>query len=129
MQLRFASFPLLMAVLILTISVPQGNAFVVQPKTWADAGVVSTATTRRGSAFTVLSLHPNQAADLEACAYTLMKEAALIANEQSQKDAIMGVRRQQQATASCDNGTGPLAWCRRVLQKTLHLKQQESTRM
>ena len=51
-----------------------GHAFFVQP---------------RGATSLVLLLHPNQAADLEACAYDLMKQArAEQAKESNAKEAV-----------------------------------------
>ena len=52
-----------------------------------------------------LQLHPDQAADLEACAYDLMKQAAVeetVANNTEMQGRF-----------------GPVKWCRRVLLKNL----------
>ena len=54
-------------------------------------------------------LHPDQAADLEACAYALMKEEAMEAENQGA--VAEGVLTNE------NNATfkGPVAWCRRRL--------------
>lgn len=52
-----------------------------------------------------LALHPDQAADLEACAYDLMKAAAEKKAETAQ-------------TVVVETPAGPIAWCRRILSKS-----------
>lgn len=67
-----------------------------------------------GSSSSIIFLHPSQAADLEACAYDLMREyvddvntsAANLLNEAANSVEA------SHATAELPN---PLAWCRRVL--------------
>jgi len=68
-------------------------------------------------------LHPNQAADLEACAYDLMKEAL----QQEQIGGSIRSRSNSSSSISVHEGmvvdpntmqqvrSGPVAWCRRRL--------------
>lgn len=87
----------LLLLLISALTLPSADAFnVVPPRTAA-----------RPSA--LLKLTPDQASDLEACAYELMKAALDAANRAC--EANDNVPTQQ----LCAPTTGPLAWCRRFL--------------
>jgi hypothetical protein len=65
------------------------------------------------SSFTLLHLHPDQAADLAACAYQLKND------DKDDVDNLMKMKSRSQVQEKC---TGPVAWCRRFLSKALHLK-------
>lgn len=54
-------------------------------------------------------LHPDQAKDLEACAYQIMQEASQQTATKKNNETL--VRKQR---------NGPVAWCRRMLQNLRH---------
>ena len=54
-----------------------------------------------------LNLRPSQAADLEACAYDLMKEALAKKKAETLSKAS--------DTVACPSTGGPIAWCRRMM--------------
>lgn len=60
--------------------------------------------------YSPLKLHPKQAADLEACAYDLMKAAAETNDESRAREAKHSPDQQRGAATA-----GPISWCRRVL--------------
>jgi hypothetical protein len=62
---------------------------------------------------TPVFLHPSQAADLEACAYDLMKEAL----EQKAKLAALANKSKYEEEEETDllDYEGPVSWCRRHL--------------
>lgn len=78
-------------------------------------------------------LHPDQAADLEACAYDLMKEALEESRLQtSSSSGQVGMAEAGQAvnpdTMEASSHLGPVAWCRRRLwpfaRNTIEQQQQ-----
>ena len=58
-------------------------------------------------------LHPDQAADLEACAYNLTKEFLEEERVKREADALYGSAVDPDTMTS--TGLGPVAWCRRRL--------------
>jgi hypothetical protein len=56
----------------------------------------------------ILNLHPDQAPDLEACAYDFLKEAVAKKLEEEYRAA----------EASSRPRRGPIAWCKRVWSRT-----------
>jgi hypothetical protein len=69
------------------------------------------------SSFTSMYLHPSQAADLAACAYQLKNDDENDVNNLARTEST----NQQKYS-------GPVAWCRRLLSKALHLKDFSSTK-
>jgi hypothetical protein len=70
------------------------------------------------SSFTLLHLHPDQAADLAACAYQLKND------DNDDVDNLVRTKSRRTIEQKC---TGPVAWCRRFLSKALHLKDFSSS--
>jgi hypothetical protein len=70
------------------------------------------------SSFTLLRLHPSQAADLAACAYQLKSD---------NKNDVSNLVRTESRRTNQQKCSGAVAWCRRFLSKALHLKDASST--
>jgi hypothetical protein len=70
------------------------------------------------SSFTLLRLHPSQAADLAACAYQLKND---------DKNNVNNLARTESRSTNQQKYSGPVAWCRRFFSKALHLKGVSST--
>jgi hypothetical protein len=86
----------------------ESNAFLVLPMPQ-----------KQVSSFTLMHLHPSQAADLAACAYQ--------SNSYDKNDVDNLVRTKSQR-ANQQKFSGPVAWCRRFLSKAFHLKDSSSTK-
>lgn len=91
----------LLSVSFLLLAMP-GQGFVSLPSIVTSPAFIPTS----------LNLHPDQAADLEACAYELMKEAAQKAREHDTTASL------QTPGTAVGTYQGPIAWCRRILQKS-----------
>jgi hypothetical protein len=68
-------------------------------------------------------LHPDQAAELEACAYDLMRQATLStrnSNGINHSQGSVSLTLVKQNQAQCNSLFRPVAWCRRVMATAFH---------
>jgi hypothetical protein len=100
---------LLLLTLLFIAAVTSGNAFVV--------------TSSSRSAFR-LALHPDQASDLEAHANMLLKTSSL--GKGNEANLVPPPKNRAAVHRERESG-GPMAWCRRLLQKNKGKVQQKQT--
>lgn len=72
-----------------------------------------TSTTSASSSASRFFLHPNQASDLEACAYDLMKEA--VHEEKEKTEIVKNVLTKDISKRLVMDDTGPVKWAKRKL--------------